>query len=107
MMGRPDMLVIGRLLEAMTLAPDPLRRTPLQQRAGLNYTVFQRYLEFLVRQGLVATSSGDDDRLVLTPRGVEAYRFLAEGLGRILGPPDGTRTTVAIDGRKRRNPPVR
>ena len=95
MIGRPDVLVIGRLLEAMALAPEPLRRTPLQQRAGLNYTVFQRYLEFLVRQGLVSTMPGDDDHLVLTRKGVEAYRFLAEGLGRILGPRAGPEATDA------------
>jgi predicted transcriptional regulator len=97
MMGRPDVLVIGRLLEAMALSPEPLRRTPLQQRAGLNYTVFQRYLEFLLRQGLVSATPGDDDRLALTPKGVEAYRFLAEGLERILGPTDGSRTVAGHD----------
>lgn len=87
MMGRPDILVIGRLLEALALAPEPMRRTPLQQRAGLNYTVFQRYFEFLERQGLLVAAPGDDGRVTLTPKGREAYRFLEEGLDRILGPP--------------------
>ena len=83
MMDRPDLFVIGRLLEG--LAAGSLRRTQLQQRAGLNYTVFQRYLDFLLRLGLVATLPGDDGHLALTPKGVEAYRFLSEGLTRIFG----------------------
>ncbi len=89
MIGRPDLFVIGRLLEAMATAGEPLRRTPLQQRAGLNYTVFQRYLEYLERQGMVAAAAGADELLALTPKGFEAYRFLADGLNRIFGPVDG------------------
>ena len=90
MMDRPDLFVIGRLLEA--LAPAPLRRTQLQQKAGLNYTVFQRYLDFLLRLGLVAAMPADEGFLQLTGKGVEAYRFLSEGLSRIFGL--ATRTAV-------------
>ena len=90
-MARPDLFVIGRLLEALATSPGPIRRTPLQQRAGLNYTVFQRYLDYLERQGLVGPAPDDGQLLILTPRGVEAYRFLANGLARIFGPVDGGR----------------
>jgi len=83
MMERPDLFVIGRILEA--LAPAPLLRTQLQQRAGLNYTVFQRYLEFLVRLGLVSDGAFDGAHLAITPKGIEAYRFLSEGLQRVFG----------------------
>jgi predicted transcriptional regulator len=87
MIGRtPDLFVLGRLLDALRSAPGPLLRTPLQQRAGLNYTVFQRYLEFLLLHGLVAASPADPDRFELTPKGVEAHRFLTDGLARIFGP---------------------
>ena len=71
MMGRPDLFVIGRLLEAMATSPGPVRRTPLQQKAGLNYTVFQRYLDYLLRQGLIAATLDPEDLLQLTPKGVE------------------------------------
>jgi predicted transcriptional regulator len=91
MIGRPDLFVIGRLLEALATEGGPMRKTPLQQRAGLNYTVFQRYLDYLVRQGLVTIVPGTEVLLTLTPRGVDAYRFLADGLGRIFGPVDGAR----------------
>jgi predicted transcriptional regulator len=83
MMGRPDLFVIGRLLEALTTAPGPLRRTPLQQRAGLNYTVFQRYLDYLFQLGLIAPTTASPEFLEITPKGAEAYRFLSEGLSRI------------------------
>jgi len=83
MMARPDLFVIGRLLEALN--GGRLRRTQLQQRAGVNYTVFQRYLELLVRLDLIKEVSEDEGRLELTPRGVEAYRFLSDGLSRIFG----------------------
>jgi predicted transcriptional regulator len=81
MMDRPDLFVIGRLLEG--LGSGPLRRTQLQQRAGLNYTVFLRYLDYLVYLKLVAVRPDDEGRLELTPRGAEAYRFLSDGLARI------------------------
>jgi predicted transcriptional regulator len=83
----PDLLVLARLLDALASAPGPERRTPLQQRAGVNYTVFQRYLEFLVRHGMVEPSAQDPDRFALTPKGIEAHRFLTEGLRRIFGTP--------------------
>jgi len=83
MMDRPDLFVVGRLLEA--LLPGPLRRTQLQQKAGLNYTVFQRYLDFLLRLEIITGSREEDGRLELTPKGVEAYRFLSEGLSSIFG----------------------
>jgi predicted transcriptional regulator len=83
----PDLFVLARLLDAIASAPGPERRTPLQQRAGVNYTVFQRYLEFLMRHEMVARSPQDADRLELTPKGVEAHRFLTDGLRRIFGTP--------------------
>lgn len=83
MMDRPDLFVIGRLLEGLTSGP--LRRTQLQQKAGLNYTVFLRYLDYLVYLKLIAVAADDEGRLELTSKGVEAYRFLSDGLSRIFG----------------------
>lgn len=88
-MDRPDLFVIGRVLEG--LVGGSLRRTQLQQRAGLNYTVFLRYLDYLVYLKLIAVQPDDEGRLELTPRGIEAYRFLTEGLTQIFGMPDSHR----------------
>ena len=93
MMERPDLFVIGRLLES--LSTGPLLRTQLQQKAGLNYTVFQRYLEYLVRLQMVTFLPSDDGRVDLSPKGVEAYRFLSDGLSRIFGLPSGVHSGSA------------
>jgi predicted transcriptional regulator len=106
MMGRPDLFVIGRLLEAIATAPGPVRRTPLQQKAGLNYTVFQRYLDYLLRQGLIASTDPPDSLLELTPKGVEAYRFLSDGLVRIFGPANGSAPLSGAARTQRPGPPA-
>jgi predicted transcriptional regulator len=97
MIERPDLFVVGRLLEA--LVDGPQLKTPLQQRAGLNYTVFQRYLDLVVRFGMVAPDPGGEGRFALTPKGVDAHRFLSDGLAKIFAPPspsrDGARAGVA------------
>lgn len=68
--GRTDLFVFGRMLEARACAP--LRQTPLGQNAGLNYTVFQRYVEFLIRLGFTANSANEDGRLAVPPKDAEA-----------------------------------
>ena len=83
MMERPDLFVIGRLLEA--LIPGPLRRTQLQQKAGLNYTGFLRYLDYLVYLKLIAVLPSDEGRLELTPKGAEADQIKWEGLAKKIG----------------------
>jgi predicted transcriptional regulator len=97
MIERPDLFVVGRMLEA--LLDGPQLKTPLQQRAGLNYTVFQRYLDLVVRLGMVAPEPGGDGRFALTPKGADAHRFLSEGLSRIFAtpssPPTGARSGAA------------
>jgi len=90
-MERPNLYVLARLLESLARAPHPLRKTQLQLVAGMNYTVFSKYLEFLVARGLIeVTSDPGGEWLRLTPKGTEIYRFLAEGIARILAgaPPE-------------------
>jgi predicted transcriptional regulator len=88
-MDRPDLFVLGRILEMLAVGRDPPLRTQLQQRAGVNYTMLERYLEFLTQHGLVVVDGAD--RLLLTPKGSEAYRFLSVGLTRIFDvPTEGT-----------------
>jgi predicted transcriptional regulator len=107
MIGRaPDLFVLGRVLGALATAPGPQLKTPLQQRAGMNYTVFQRYLEFVLRHGLVAPSPRDPDRFELTPKGVEAYRFLTDGIERIFGAAPGAGPAVRNVGPTERGGPT-
>jgi predicted transcriptional regulator len=83
---RPDVYVLVRLFDGLRQDSNRVRRTQLQQRAGVNYTLFSRYLAFLIQKGFLrVVMEGDGEYLEITPRGEEAYRFLAEGLARILG----------------------
>jgi hypothetical protein len=61
--------------------------------------------EILLRQGLAAAARGGDDRLELTPTSVEAFRFLAKALGRVLGPSDDGPVAVGPDRAGRRELP--
>lgn len=84
-MDRPNLYVLARLLEAMARLPPPIRKTQLQLVAGLNYTIFAKYLDFLAERGMVAiVPEASGDVLRLTPKGAEIYRFLAVGIARIL-----------------------
>lgn len=85
---RPDFVVVARLLEALWREGRPLRKTRLQGAAFVNYTVFSRYLQFLLKRGLVQMVGPEGEELVeLTLQGFEAHRFLVEGLDKIFGIP--------------------
>ncbi|MCI4347869.1 MAG: transcriptional regulator [Thermoplasmata archaeon] len=87
---RPDLFVVVRVLEVLRRNPDGLRKTPLQLAAGVNYTVFSRYLERLADRELVTIERDDEstERVRLTPRGAEALRFLVSGIERVVRPAD-------------------
>jgi predicted transcriptional regulator len=95
---RPDLFVVVRVLQVLQRNPGGLRKTPLQLAAGVNYTVFARYLERLAERGLVRVVMDEDqvERIELTPRGEEALRFLARGIDRVVrSTPDGS--TPGVD----------
>jgi predicted transcriptional regulator len=85
---RPDLFVVVRMLEVLRRNPDGLRKTPLQLAAGVNYTVFSRYLERLADRGLVNVEEDSDqtERVHLTARGAEALGFLVSGISRVVRP---------------------
>lgn len=85
---RPDILLAVRILEAAWRAGRPLRRTELQRAAGVNYTIFSRYLAFLTERGLLAATSSEDEasvQVVLTAKGFEALRSLVSGMRELFG----------------------
>ncbi|MCI4331502.1 MAG: hypothetical protein L3K19_06615 [Thermoplasmata archaeon] len=85
--GRPDLFVVVRLLEVVAAHPEGIRKTPLQLAAGVNYTVVARYVEQLVRRGLVDLRSDTEgnELVFLTRRGAEALQFLVRGIGEVVG----------------------
>jgi DNA-binding IclR family transcriptional regulator len=82
--GRPDLYVVLRILDALARNSNRLSRSALQRDAGLNYTLFVRYLELLERRDLVKLDSAAS-LVELTSRGLEAKRYLQGGLERLLG----------------------
>lgn len=84
---RPDVTQVVRILEAVWRAESPPKRTQLQRARGMNYTLFARYLDFLVARGLLELrESGDGFPTVwLTRRGWEAHRMLAAGIREMYG----------------------
>ena len=88
---RPDLYVVARILEALWRNGNRLKPTQLQLAAGINYTRFERYLEFLESRKLVARRTGPetDTWIELTPAGHDALRFLAQGLREIFGGSSG------------------
>jgi predicted transcriptional regulator len=71
-MDRPDLYVLARFLDALHVNGQPMKKTNLQMRVGLNYPRFMDYLEWLVSHELV-TQLKDEE-------GGELYSLSAQGL---------------------------
>ncbi|MCI4319174.1 MAG: hypothetical protein L3K23_03450 [Thermoplasmata archaeon] len=91
---RPDLFVVVRILEVLRRNPKGIRKTPLQLAAGVNYTVFSRYLGRLAERGLVIVENDEEmtERVKLSDRGAEALQFLVSGIERVVRPTIDKRT---------------
>jgi len=81
---RPDLYVVLRLLDTLARNSNRSSRAALQRGAGINYTLFVRYLELLEARDLVR-STNPSGEVELTAKGYEAYQFLQQGLLEVLG----------------------
>jgi len=83
---RPDLYVVARLLECLWREDGPMVKTRLQVAANMNYDVFQRYLTWMLDRSLVVleNSAGGHERVVLTPKGREAYRKLVQWIREVV-----------------------
>jgi predicted transcriptional regulator len=84
--GRPDLYVVARILEVLWKEGRPMRKTRLQMAAGINYSVFQRYIEVLGARGLVRSVVEPDggEAVELSAKGQEALQFLLQAMSRVL-----------------------
>jgi predicted transcriptional regulator len=74
---RPDLYVLARFLDTLHSNGQPMKKTNLQMRVGLNYPRFIEYLEWLVSHGLVLQKDeGGTDLYSLSPQGLDAYHRL-------------------------------
>lgn len=85
-LDRPDLYVVARLLERLWREGSPMVKTRLQVAANVNYDVFSRYLDWMLAKGLVGLEDdeGGNERVVLRPKGEEAYRKLVQWVNEIV-----------------------
>ena len=90
-LDRPDLYVVARLLERLWRADAPMVKTRLQVAANINYDMFSRYLDWMIAKGLVGLEQNPDghERVVLRPKGEEAYRKLVQWVNEIVRGKDG------------------
>ena len=79
-MEKPDLYVVARFLDIMYRNGPALKKTNIQMLLGLNYGRFIEYLDWLLKRQLVAetTDEKEGERIVLTPKGIDAYNTVVE-----------------------------
>ena len=78
-MERPDLYVLARFLDILFESGQPMKKTNLQMRVGLNYPRFVEYLEWMVSHGFVKQTVEEGTELYsLSPQGVDAHHRLVD-----------------------------
>jgi len=78
-MEKPDLYVLARFLDTLYKNGQPMKKTNIQMRMGLNYSRFSEYLDWLLAHGLVfKDDTGDVELYGLSPRGLDSYHRLVD-----------------------------
>jgi predicted transcriptional regulator len=85
-LDRPDLYVVARLLERLWREESAILKTRLQVASNLNYDVFRKYLSWMLSRGLAILENSEDghEKVLLTPKGEEAYRKLVQWINEIV-----------------------
>lgn len=83
---KPDLFVVARILERLWREDAPMLKTRLQMATNVNYDVFRRYVAWMSEKQLVLVQGSEDghERLVLSPRGREAYSRLVTWINEVV-----------------------
>ena len=74
---RPDLYVLARFLDALYSDGQPMKKTNLQMKVGLNYPRFMEYLEWMVSHGFLQRKDEDGTELyALSAQGLDAHHRL-------------------------------
>jgi len=74
---RPDLYVLARFLDILYEYGEPMKKTNLQMRTGLNYARFSEYFEWLSSHGFLQRKDEEGAELYsLSPQGIDAYHRL-------------------------------
>ena len=85
-MERPDLYVVARILERLWRENKPMVKTRLQVAVHVNYDVFTKYLDWMLRKGLVALQNSPEERerVVITDTGIESYNRLVQWINEVI-----------------------
>ena len=76
-MERPDLYVLARFLDTLYSNNQPMKKTNLQMKVGLNYPRFMEYLEWMVSHGFLQRKDDDGtDLYALSQQGLDAHHRL-------------------------------
>jgi predicted transcriptional regulator len=76
---RPDLYVLARFLDVLFDNAQPMKKTNLQMRVGLNYPRFVEYLGWMVSHGFVRQTVEEGTELYsLSQQGVDAHHRLVD-----------------------------
>ena len=74
---RPDLYVLARFLDILYENGQPMKKTNLQMRTGLNYVRFSEYFDWMISHGFVQKQMEDGaDVYSLSQSGLDAYHRL-------------------------------
>ena len=74
---RPDLYVLARFLDILYESGQPMKKTNLQMRTGLNYVRFSEYFDWMISHGFLQKKVEDDVEVYsLSPQGLDAYHRL-------------------------------
>jgi len=77
-LDRPDLYVLARFLDTLHVNGQPMKKTNLQMRVGLNYPRFMEYLEWMVSHGFLFQTKDAEGAEVfsLSQQGLDAHNRL-------------------------------
>ena len=74
---RPDLYVLARFLDILYENGQPMKKTNLQMRTGLNYVRFTEYFDWLISHGFLKRQEEEGAEVYsLSPQGLDAYHRL-------------------------------
>jgi predicted transcriptional regulator len=78
---RPDLYVLARFLDLLYESGQPMKKTNIQMRTGLNYARFSDYFDWMISHGFLQKKEEDGAELYsLSPQGLDAYHRLVAGI---------------------------
>lgn len=76
---KPDIFVVLRVLEALWNAGGTMRKTHLQNAVGLNFNIYDKYLELMTRKEYITTAGEERSKTVsITAKGLESYHRILD-----------------------------